>query len=90
MDENKSELFQFLSQQLVLLPINAEKVIYATNGMGVLSTTAGASLRSLSPYSHEEADTRLFLHAADAVQKGYGKLSFCTVDTDVLVLAMFH
>lgn len=76
----------------MLLPINAEQVIYATNGTSVLSTTAGANLRSLSPCSHKEADTRLFLHAADAAQKGYRKLSLHTVDTNVVVLAiaMFH
>ena len=53
---------------------------------------ADADLTNLSPCSHEEADTRLLLHAADAVQKGYRKLCLRTVDTDVVVLAiaMFH
>ena len=91
-DENKSELFHFLSQQVVLLPTGEGKVIYATDGTGVLSTLASQELGSLTPCSHEEADTRLFLHALDAVQKGYRKLCVRTVDTDVVVLAisMFH
>ena len=40
----------------------------------------------------EKLDTRLLLHAADAVQKGYRKLCLRTLDTDVVVLAiaMFH
>ena len=37
---------------------------------------------------HEEADTHLFLHALNAVQKGYRKLCVRTVDTDVVVLAI--
>ena len=40
------------------------------------------------PCSHEEADTRLFLHMADAVKKGYRKLLVRTVDTDVVVVAI--
>ena len=43
----------------------------------------------LSPCTHEEADTRMFLHAADAVQQGDRKILLRTVDTDVLLLAVF-
>ena len=42
----------------------------------------------LGPYSHEEADTCLLLHMADAVQKGFRKVCVLTVDTDVVVLAI--
>jgi len=38
--------------------------------------------------SHKEADTHLLLRAVDAVQKGHRKLLICTVDTDVVVLAI--
>lgn len=87
-DDNKTELFKFLSQQVMQLPTEDGKEIYATDGMGVLSTIANADVRNLAPCSHEEADTRLFLHVADAVQKGYRKLSVRTGDTDVVVLAI--
>ena len=40
------------------------------------------------PCSHEEADTRPFLHVADAVKKGYRKLRVRTVDTDIVVVAI--
>ena len=40
------------------------------------------------PCSHEEADTRLFLHVADAVKKGYRKLLVRTADTDVVGVAI--
>ena len=35
-----------------------------------------------------EEDTRMILHAADAVQEGHRKIVLRTVDTDVLVLAI--
>ena len=67
-------------------------MIYTTDGGNVLTTEANALLTNLSPCLHEEADTRLLLHAADAVKKGHRKLCVCTVDTDVVVnaIAMFN
>ena len=87
-DDNKTELFRFLSQQVVKLPIVQGKSIYATEDSGVLSSVTNPDLSGLAPCSHEEADTRLLLHAADAVRKGYRKLCIRTVDTDVLVIAI--
>ena len=57
-DENKTELFNFLSQQAIHLPIDEGKVIYATDGRNVLTTMANAVLTNLTPCLHEEADTR--------------------------------
>lgn len=54
----------------------------------MLSTMVDADMTSLVPCSHEEADTRLLLHVADAVQKGFRKVYVRTVDTDVVVLAI--
>ena len=51
----------------------------------MLCTMRDADVRNLASCSHEEADTRLFLHAADAVCR---KLCLRTVDTDVVVLAI--
>ena len=42
----------------------------------------------LAPCNHEEADTRMHLHAAGAVQCGFTKILLRTVDTDVLILAI--
>ena len=69
MDENKMELFRFLSQQVTNIPTDEGKTIYATDGSNVLCSLADADVRNLAPCSHEEADTRL-LHVADAVKKG--------------------
>ena len=71
-DGNKTELFKLLSEQLTNLPIAEWRgtCIYATDGSNVLCSLADADMRNLVPCSHEEADTSLFLHVADAVQKG--------------------
>ena len=63
-------------------------MIYATDGRNVLTTMTSGVLTNLSPCLHEEADTRLLLHAADAVKAGHRKLCVHTVDTDVVVIAI--
>ena len=71
-DDNKTELFKYLAEQTIAIQ---------DKGKEVLST-------SDTPRSHEEADTRLLLHAFDAGKEGYGKVMLRTVDTDVVVLAV--
>ena len=61
--------------------------MYATSAQNVLSSTCEAELSNLTPCSQEEADTRLILHAADAVVQGKRRVSILTVNTDVVVLA---
>ena len=86
-DDNKTELFKFLAQHVTCLTVNEGKVLYATSAQDVLSSTCLAELSNLTPCSQEEADTRLILHAADAVAQGKRRVSVRTVDTDVVVLA---
>ena len=64
------------------------KGVYTTLGSNVLSSVVDADSTNLVPCSHEEADTRLLLHVADAVQEGLRKVCIRTVDTDVVVLAI--
>ena len=47
----------------------------------------GNNTVNLAPFTHEEEDTRMVLHAAEAVQEGHRKIVLRTVDTDVLVLS---
>ncbi len=42
----------------------------------------------LAPCNHEEANTRIILHLADAVYMGFHKFLLRTVDTDVVVLSV--
>ena len=46
----------------------------------------------LSPCSHEEADTRFFVHVNDCAKTGHSKIVVRTSDTDVIVIAVanFH
>ena len=86
-DDNKTELFSFLSHQVTLLQTEG-KAVYATDGHHMLCSMTQIDLTGLVPCSHEEADTCLFLHVADAVKNGYRKLLVRTVDTEVVVVAI--
>ena len=43
---------------------------------------------SFAPCLHEEADTRIYARATEAVKSPYKKISSCTVDTDAVVLVI--
>ena len=58
-----------------------------TQGNGVLFSNQ-EDVSTLVPCTHEEADTRIFLHLKDAVRHGYSNASIRTVDTDVEVPAI--
>lgn len=64
------------------------KEIYATRGETVMTSSNRTEMNSLSPCSHEEADTRLMVHALDASLKGHRRVKIRTNDTDVVVLAI--
>ena len=83
-----TELFAFLSLEVVRLPLAESNELYATDGSGVLCSPAESYCARLSPCSQEEADTCLLLDAADAVQKGCKKVTILTVDTDVVMFAV--
>ena len=55
----------------------------------VICNQTGEDLTSVSECNHEEADTRIFIHVRDAAIKGYSKILLRTVDTDVVVLALY-
>ena len=84
-DANKAELFSFLAQHITT--IDATKEIVTTQGEEVYVSVQRDTSR-LSPCNHEEADTRMILHVADAIHEGYMKILLRTVDTDVVVLAV--
>ena len=84
-EENKEELFHFLSKESVKLKDPGQ--IISTLEDNVLHKEEDCSLH-LSPCNHEEADTRIFIHLADCIQKGHSNVMIRTVDTDVVVLAI--
>jgi len=58
----------------------------------VVSSHECITQSALTPCDHEEADTRLFLHALHCVQSGHRKVLIRSVHTNIVVLAIakFH
>ena len=79
-DANKTELFAFLTKHITHLV--SDKQIVTTNGSDVTCIPARDTTH-LAPCDHEEADTRMMLHLADAVRDGFQKILLRRVDTDV-------
>ena len=67
LDDNKSELFEFIATHKEMT--EAANRIVATKGENVVSSMA-IKMEELSSCTHEEADTRLFVHAKDATSEG--------------------
>lgn len=86
-NENKIELFQYLAQKAI--GIIKQKIVISTFETNVICNQNAENLTSLSECNHEEADTRIFIHIKDASIKGYTKIMIRTVDTDVVVLAVY-
>ena len=64
------------------------KQIYSTLGEDVIASTERTNMERLAPCSHEEADTRLMIHALDAALTGNRTIRIRSNDTDVVVLAI--
>ena len=65
-DENKIELFKFLSMEIFKLSDGA--IIFCIHDR--ITSTADEGSLLLTPSDHEEADTRLFLHVNDMARNG--------------------
>ena len=61
-------------------------MVISAFGILVLLNSRAEDISQLSPCTHEDANTRLLLHAVDAAASGYQRLMVRTVDTDVIVL----
>ncbi len=82
---NKTDLFTFLVNYIKLQ--TTSKQLVSTNGSEVVCIPTIDNTH-LAPCNHEEADTRMILHIADAVDKGFQKILLRTVDSDVVVLCV--
>ena len=86
-DKNKTELFRFLSEQIIT-NIETSKIVVAAYEDRVL-TLKDSNVGALIPCNHEEANTRIFLHALGMRRhSGIQGIMIKTVDTDVVVLAV--
>jgi len=88
-DSNKTELFSFLSKVLLRAFCKKDKEIVLTDGKGVLFIQLLQDVHTLAPCSHEEPISRILLHVSHGAWHGYHQMLTCTVDTDVVVLAVF-
>lgn len=84
-DENKTELSEFLATHIVML--ETASTIIVTKGEDVVSTIP-IDKKRVSPCNHEEADTRLFVHAEHAALNGCKDIIISSTDTDVVVIAV--
>ena len=87
-DDNKTELLVYLVEQLMPLTTSDQQRVLSTMGKEVVCNTPSLNTSELSPCDHEEADTRMLLHAADVVNNGMQSILIRTVDTDIVVIAV--
>ena len=84
-DANRTEPFKFLATHSAQM--ESDKLVITTKRAEILCNyPRDTSL--LFPCDHEEADSRMMLHLADAVNEGDNKVLLRTVDTDIAVLAV--
>ena len=86
-DENKEELFLYLAEQLTTIGTDHGEVL-STKHETVVFNNDRTDNAHLSLCRHEEAHMRLLLHATDTARRGYTKVMVCTVDIDVVVIAV--
>jgi hypothetical protein len=89
---NKTLLIRFIVDEWKLLDSRrklGDKTLYVTYGnncekITILETAEMENLQC----NHEEADTRVFLHAQHAANNGYASVIITAQDTDILVMAV--
>ena len=84
-NENKTELFAFLSREIV--PISTDKQVICTLDRDEICRQP-MDKEGLAPFSHEEADSRMMVHVAHAANT-YNNILIRTVGSDVVVLAVY-
>ena len=71
LDENKIELFHYLSQYLVKSHGQNNTHLVCSFDTMSISSDPDTDLLFISPCNHEEADTRVFLHTKCMALKGH-------------------
>ena len=64
--------------------MSTDKVICTIDNDVIFRQPTGRDIEGLAPCSHEEADSRVMVHVADAANK-YNSTTTCTVDSNVVV-----
>ena len=86
-DSNKKALFHYLAAALETMPVPPGKTLLTTQKEEVLSNPP-SDVSQLQPCTHEEANSRMLLHAWNTYQQGYRSIVIHATDTDVVVIAI--
>ena len=86
--ENKTELFSLVADTLVENFQHKRETIVATEGETVVSNHY-IETKYLEPCKKEEVDDTMFLYALEMSRLGLKKLLIVTVDTDVVLIALY-
>ena len=81
MDENKLELFAFLTQITLKWFDGKDKQLVITDEERVHSKPPLGDLTLLAPCNHDEEDSRMSLHTSHAANHGHHNIQILTVDT---------
>ena len=84
-ENNKEELFRFLTGKVSQVACPPGKVMYITSGSSVVSITTEVVMGDCN---QEEADTRMMVHVLHALNHGCVTVAVRTVDTDVVVILL--
>ena len=84
-NDNKVELFNFLADKIAHM--SSQNVVIVTKEEDAVSNHT-INLAGVAPCSHEESDTRIFVHARHATEAGSKVIMVKASDTDVLVIAV--
>lgn len=84
-NDNKVELFNFLADKIGHM--SSQNVVIVTKEEDAVSNHT-INLAGVAPCSHEESDTRIFVHARHATEAGSKVIMVKASDTDVLVIAV--
>ena len=82
---NKTELFSFLADEIAASTM--ENPVTVTKGEIVVSSHE-IPLGDITPCSHEEADSRIFVHAKNLAEQGFESIIVKANDTDVVAIAV--
>ena len=86
---NNQRLFEYIAHYLKsqVTPSNTKQLVVTCRDMVITNAISVGLEEILSPCDHEEADTRMILHASNILED-MSSVTLRTVDTDVLVLAV--
>ena len=81
-----TEVFKLLAEAVGSIDVLG-KELYRTYGDNVVSTGMRECMEGLQPYSHWDADNRIFLPVLQTAKK-HDCIMIRTIDTDVFVFAL--